>query len=99
MIARHRMAALLLAIGLAGTIALIYRHGLDAIRSSTDTDFPLPPYSESRYENAGPEARYIGVAACSECHKPQHLSYLHTAHSRALGDVDVADEPADAGYF
>lgn len=62
-------------------------------------DFPLPPYSQTRFANTGPDARFIGVKACAECHDRQHQSYLHTAHSRALGDVDLADEPPDGDYF
>jgi tetratricopeptide (TPR) repeat protein len=38
------------------------------------------------------------VAACAECHKEQHESYLLTTHSRALGDVDPAAEPPDGAF-
>lgn len=66
---------------------------------STDQQFPLPPYSETTFLNTGPEAAYIGVAACTECHERQHQSYLHTAHSRALAEVDLDEEPPDGQFF
>jgi len=55
--------------------------------------FPLPAFSDSPYLNTGPEAQYIGIAACKECHPPKYRSYLHTAHSRALSEVNAAAEP------
>jgi tetratricopeptide (TPR) repeat protein len=58
----------------------------------------LPPYSETRYLNAGPEASYVGTAACAECHSRNYRSYLLTPHSRALSDVDPAAEPPDAAF-
>jgi hypothetical protein len=61
-------------------------------------EFPVPPLSETRFLNAGPDARYVGSAACAECHKANHLSYLHTAHSRALADLDPKAEPPDAAF-
>ena len=60
--------------------------------------FPLPPYSKSRFLNTGPDAKYIGTTACAGCHKGNHQSYLHTAHSRALSDVDPSAEPPDAAF-
>ena len=59
---------------------------------------PLPPYSETRYLNAGPDAVHIGSAACASCHPTNHKSYLLTAHSRALADVDLATEPPDGAF-
>lgn len=61
--------------------------------------FPVPPYSASRFLNARASAHYIGVAACAKCHTRQHQSFLLTPHSRALGDPDLDDEPADGGFF
>lgn len=65
---------------------------------SADDPFPLPPITESPYLSAKSEATYIGSAACSNCHKANHESYLHTSHSRALADVDLRAEPPD-GLF
>ncbi len=60
--------------------------------------FPLPPYSATRFLNTGPEAQYIGTAACAVCHSKNHESYLLTAHSRALSDVDLSTEPPDGSF-
>jgi predicted CXXCH cytochrome family protein len=64
----------------------------------TPKDFPLPGYSKSPYLNTGPDAQYIGSAACAVCHKAKHESYLQTAHSRALSDVDESAEPPDGAF-
>ncbi|MFQ5733375.1 MAG: tetratricopeptide repeat protein [Planctomycetaceae bacterium] len=45
-----------------------------------------------------PGVAYVGSAACLECHREEHKSYLQTAHSRALTRVDPAEEPADARF-
>jgi Tfp pilus assembly protein PilF len=60
--------------------------------------FPLPALSKSPYLNTGPDARYVGMAACKECHAGNHESYLHTAHSRALSEADPNREPPDASF-
>jgi predicted CXXCH cytochrome family protein len=60
--------------------------------------FPPPPYSETRFLNAGPDARYIGSDACGRCHKANHESYLLTAHSRALADLNPDAEPPDGSF-
>jgi tetratricopeptide (TPR) repeat protein len=67
-------------------------------RSSEGPAFPFPPYSESHYLNIGAEARYIGTAACAGCHAEEHRSYLLTAHSRALSDIDPQAEPPDGAF-
>lgn len=61
-------------------------------------DFPVPAYSPTPYLNTGPDARYIGSAACAGCHQNNHKSYLLTAHSKALVDVNPADEPPDGAF-
>jgi predicted CXXCH cytochrome family protein len=60
--------------------------------------FPLPTYSPSAFRNTGPDARYIGSAACAACHRANHASYLLTPHSRALSDVRPDAEPPDGSY-
>ncbi len=60
--------------------------------------FSPPPYSESRFLNTGPEAQFIGSTACAACHRENQASYLLTAHSRALSDVDPAAEPPDGSF-
>lgn len=63
-----------------------------------DAVYPLPPFSESAFLNTGPDARFIGIDACKECHRENHQSYLHTAHSRALADLDAKAEPPDGQF-
>lgn len=58
----------------------------------------LPPYSESPYLNIKPDAKYISSAACTVCHPNNHKSYLLTAHSKALCDVNSNDEPPEAAF-
>jgi predicted CXXCH cytochrome family protein len=60
--------------------------------------FAPPPYSETRFLNTGDDARHIGSAACAACHRGNHQSYLHTAHSKALADLDPAAEPPDGSF-
>jgi hypothetical protein len=60
--------------------------------------FPLPSYSESLFLNTGSEARYIGTAACAACHPGNHRSFLLTAHSRSLAEVDPNAEPPDGSF-
>jgi predicted CXXCH cytochrome family protein len=64
---------------------------------SGDT-IPPPALSESPYLSTRPDARYVGIAACKECHPSKHESYLHTAHSRALREPDPKTEPADESF-
>lgn len=45
-----------------------------------------------------PEARYIGTAACAACHPKNHRSFLLTAHSRSLAEVDPNAEPPDGSF-
>jgi tetratricopeptide (TPR) repeat protein len=66
--------------------------------TSLPSSLPIPPYSESRFLNAGPEAQYIGSAACAVCHPNNHKSYLRTPHSQALSDLDPKAEPPDGSF-
>ena len=60
---------------------------------------PLPAVRTSPFRNTTSQARYAGSAACVECHRNEHESYLRTAHSRALEEVDVLDEPDDVEFL
>ena len=66
--------------------------------STPPNEFPLPPYSQNSFLNTGSDARYLGSEACAVCHPANHQSYLHTAHSRALSDVNLAIEPPDGTF-
>lgn len=57
---------------------------------------PVPPLPDTPFANAPPgAATYVGTAACLECHRDQHESYLLTAHSQTLSEIDVDEEPPD----
>src|SRR5262245_33263909 len=98
-----RTHAVLWLLGMASAALLGYfiyarRHRPATPRDDEQTGAPLPHFTETRYLNAGPDARFIGSAACAQCHQRNHKSYLLTAHSKALSDVDPADEPPDASF-
>lgn len=59
---------------------------------------PVPLYSECRFLNAQASAQFIGTAACAGCHPQNHNSYLLTAHSRALADINPKEEPPDGTF-
>lgn len=40
----------------------------------------------------------MGTGACAACHANEYESYLHTAHSRSLSEVDPDREPADVVF-
>jgi hypothetical protein len=58
---------------------------------------PLP-IRATRFVNAAPDVGYVGSEACAACHAAQHASYLRTAHSTALGDIDLDAEPPDGQF-
>jgi predicted CXXCH cytochrome family protein len=89
---------LVIAIACAGSIFVVWLNRERGLSSSPKDPFPLPSYADSRFLNTGPEAHYIGTAACAACHAANHRSYLLTAHSRSLVDVDANNEPADGGF-
>lgn len=59
----------------------------------------VPAVSSSRFINTAPTAQYVGPQACVECHPGEHESYLRTAHSKALAELAIQDEPADVEFF
>ncbi len=89
---------LLIASTAAGVVLVVWLYRRPGPQAAPLLPFPLPPYSESHFLNTGPEAQYIGSAACAGCHRQNHASYLLTAHSRALADVDPAAEPPDGSF-
>src|SRR5689334_15328896 len=56
----------------------------------------VTPLSASPFLNTGPDAQYVGSAACVKCHEGQHKTFLHTGMSRSTAAVDPAKEPPDA---
>jgi len=61
-------------------------------------EIPAPGFTDSPHFTTRSDAKYVGIAACKECHPSQHGSYLHTTHSRALAEVDPKTEPPDGEY-
>jgi hypothetical protein len=95
------MRWLLLLLGtsaVAGTLLVVWLRRGPVESPSSDSAFPPPPYSTSRYLNTRPEARYIGADACAKCHPRHHQSYLLTPHSKALSDLDPKAEPPDGSF-
>jgi len=73
-----------------------------ALRLVPSRPLPSVPLASSAAREAAEEAEgeptYVGVQACAACHADQYRSYLSTAHSRALADIDPQAEPADAEF-
>src|SRR5262245_3389544 len=92
------LAAACVALGVGLTFGI--RRWADRPPESQGTPavFPVPAYSASRYLNTGPDTTYTGSTAGAECHRRNHQSYLLTAHSRALADLDPTAEPPDATF-
>ena len=59
---------------------------------------PRPRISRSPYLNTSSKAAYVGSQACVKCHEDEHRSFLRTAHSQALGDVNPVQEPPDIDF-
>jgi hypothetical protein len=96
---RMRWRLGLLAAGLvAGTVLAVWLVRRPGPPPAPADPFPLPPYSETRFLNTGPDAQYVGSNACAGCHRENYESYLLTAHSRALSDVDPKAEPPDGSF-
>jgi len=70
----------------------------ESVDSTPTSSFPLPAFTDTPYRNLGADAKYLGSAACAECHRGNHDSYKLTAHSRALATLDPAVEPPDAVF-
>lgn len=58
----------------------------------------LPAIRPSRFLNTTQDVSYVGTDACRECHAEEYQSYQQTAHSKALGEIDLAQEPPDAQF-
>ncbi|MBI2808635.1 MAG: hypothetical protein HYX68_26905 [Planctomycetes bacterium] len=94
-----RWGLCLIAISAASVgVAAIANYWWKTSNAETEKEFPFPPYSKSRHLNTGPNARYVGTDVCAGCHRGSHKTYLGTAHSRALSEVNPATEPPDASF-
>jgi Tetratricopeptide repeat/Cytochrome c554 and c-prime len=82
----------------AGIVFGVWLYGRPTPPASPTETFPVPPLSVSPFLNTGPDAHYVGTGACIDCHPRNHDSYLLTAHSRALSDLDPNAEPPDGSF-
>jgi tetratricopeptide (TPR) repeat protein len=69
--------------------------GREAPTPTAGDPFALPPITAASFRNASHTVGYVGSRACMKCHRDDYQSYLHTTHSRSMGEVDVAHEPPD----
>jgi hypothetical protein len=94
----RRVLWILVAGAVAGVVFGAWLNRRRGPQPPPEEPFPLPPYSESRFLNTGSEARYIGTTACAACHSANHQSFLLTAHSRSLAEVDPNAEPPNGSF-
>jgi hypothetical protein len=94
----RRLFWLLAAGAVAGVVLAAWLYRGRGQHPAAPDSFPVPPYSESRFLNTGPDARYTGTAACAGCHENNHRSFLLTAHSQSLVEVDPSTEPPDGSF-
>ncbi len=63
----------------------------EKIQTENKIQTPVPSSVESSPLNTQGNVRYIGSAACKECHRDQHQSWLQTTHSRSMAKVSPED--------
>ncbi len=90
-------ALVLVALGLARwrfVATDLAKRDSSSANETSPSQFSLQP-PDSPHPNQGSEARYVGSAACAECHADQHQSLVLTRHGQSMSVVDPAREPAD----
>ena len=74
---------------------------------SNSTQTPITASVDPSPLNTKGDVSYIGSAACKECHRDQHQSWLQTTHSRSMAKVSAEDsltvgefhhEPSNSKY-
>lgn len=66
--------------------------------ANTADPSPLPPPEATRFLNTDSAVDFVGMEACIRCHQQEYDSYLLTAHSRALADINLSEEPPDGQF-
>ncbi len=66
----------------------------DQLAESAISATPAPATSPAKGRDL-PKG-YIGTQACAECHQDRYASYLQTAHSRSIREVDIESVQTDA---
>src|SRR5262245_23106215 len=90
---RRIIAIVVLVLSAAGVGLWVYLHRKPAQQNDLAG---VPAVSTSPYLNTGPDATYVGSAACIRCHEAEHKSYLRTGMARSTSEVDAMSESADA---
>ena len=80
-----------------GIVAGMWAYSNVGTSQSVDAP-PLPAIRQSPFTNTELAIGYVGSQACKSCHEDAHDSYLQTAHSKALMDLDPANEPPDGEF-
>jgi hypothetical protein len=68
-------------------------------KAAISVQLTLPPLRKSPFMNTGSGAQYVGYQACIDCHEPEYQSYLQTHHSRAMGELQLSEEPPDGEFY
>ena len=85
-------------IGLAIFVLILVAWGLVRLLP-TRRLAPLPANETATAKQAAPaEIKYVGMKACAKCHADEYHSYLGTAHSSALVEVEANEQPPDAQF-
>lgn len=101
---RNRVPQKLLAIALllgAGVAIALWQWGTPErpLEKEQSVQVPLPAYSATPFLNASADARYVRSQACAKCHQSNHASYLLTAHSKALSELDPSNSLQKAHWL
>lgn len=79
-------------------VALMWLSGCGRSTSPTSSPGQLPPIAAAPVKNAQTDVAYIGTERCAACHRAEEASYHHTAHSKALAEIDLDAEPPDGEF-
>ncbi len=59
----------------------------------------LPPVRLTASQKQMADAKFVGAAACTECHQEINDTCAKTTHGRAFRHIDLAIEPPDGEFF
>ena len=69
-----------------------------ALRERDAAEASMPPIRTSPFTNTNIGVKYVGATACQSCHEDAHASFMQTAHSKALMEVDLQSEPPEGEF-
>ena len=79
-------------------VALMWLSGCGRSALPSSSPDQLPPITAAPVKNAQTDVAYIGTERCAVCHRAEEASYHHTAHSKALAEIDLDAEPPDGEF-